>query len=126
MSTAPQLELFRPPVTDPNVIWLADYLFEYGNSKESVESLGWQIAKEILTAIPQHLREGEAKIDDRTIRAWAEAAAPKVISGQHGYKHTDHATAEEIRRFINTMESQGGKMIERAQKIRKYAHAKIG
>src|SRR3954465_8058955 len=112
-----QLEIFRPAATDPNVIWLADHLFE---------KAGWQTAREILDKIPDFIRYGEARIDDRTVRAWAEAAAPKIISGQRGYKQTDHATAEEIKMFLNTMHSQGVKMLKRAQKVRKYAHAKLG
>lgn len=113
-----QLEMFRPPSTDPNVLWLADHLLAESD---------WRTAKEILKIIPADIRDNsEAKIDDRTIRAWAEAAAPKIISGQFGYKHTDHATTEEIKRAINTWESQGTKMIQRANKVRKYAHARIG
>lgn len=112
-AAAPQLELFRPAATNPNVAWFVEILFVNG---------GWMRAADILAIVPPDF-DG---LTDRDVRAWAEAAAPKVISGQRGYKHTDHATAEEIKMFINTMESQGSKMLSRANKVRTYAHAKIG
>lgn len=111
-ATAPQLELFRPKTEDPNVAWFVELLFV---------NASWMKAGEIIAKIPP-----DYEFDDRTIRAWAEAAAPKIISGQRGYKHTDHATPDEIKMFLNTMHSQGVKMLKRAQKVRKYAHAKIG
>jgi hypothetical protein len=114
----PQLEMFRPQADDPNVLWFADLLFINGQ---------WMTAAKVIEMVPLEFRErSERAIDDRQVRAWAEAAAPKVISGQRGYKHTDHATAEEIKAFIATMESQGSKMLARAHKVRTYAHAKIG
>jgi predicted RNA-binding protein (virulence factor B family) len=117
-AAAPQLELFRAAATDPNVAWLVELLFVNGS---------WLTAREVLQNIPPEAHDSvDFTIDDRRIRMWAEAAAPKIISGQHGYKHTDHATAEEIKAFINTMESQGTKMLARANKVRAYAHAKIG
>ena len=50
----------------------------------------------------------------RFIRALADAAAPEIISGQEGYRHITHATAEEIWHSIHWMESQASKMQERA------------
>lgn len=114
MNAAPQLELFRPKADDPNVAWLVDFLARKSD---------WITARQIMETINPWLPD---KLNDRDLRALAEAAAPKVISGQRGYKHTDHATAEEIKAFIATMESQGTKMLARANKVRTYAHAKIG
>jgi hypothetical protein len=117
-AAVPQLELFRPKADDPNVAWLADLLFV---------NAGWITARDILAKIPPSVIESvDFTIDDRRIRMWAEAAAPKIISGQLGYKHTDHATAEEIKAFINTMRSQAKRMLVRSNCVRKYAHAKIG
>ena len=107
---APQLELFRPPPDNPNVEWLVELLLDHA---------GWLKANSIV-AISGN------RVTDRDVRAWAEAAAPKIISGQFGYKHTDHATAEEIKAFINTMRSQATRMLKRSNCVRKYAHARIG
>lgn len=120
MTKAPQLELFRPPATDPNVIWLADHLFA---------KRGWVKAEDIVIAGGMYEDDkGNRKwrLNDRKIRALAEAAAPKIISGQEGYKHTDHATPDEIKMFINTMRSQATRMLKRSNCVRKYAHARIG
>lgn len=109
----PQLSLFtdkRPTPSESDAQWLIDFLNQHR---------GWVKAKTIQAMLG-------GRHDDRGIRAIAELAAPKIISGQNGYKHTDHATAEEIKMFINTMESQGTKMLNRANKVRTYAHAKIG
>jgi hypothetical protein len=124
MPPAPQLELFRPAATDPNVAWFAELLFVNG---PGAGISGWMTARDVLKHIPAEVIESvDFAIDDRRIRMWAEAAAPKIISGQRGYKHTDHATAEEIKIFINTMRSQATRMLKRSNTVRKYAHAKIG
>jgi hypothetical protein len=117
---APQLELFRPKADDPNVAWLAGHLFAKRD---------WQTAEDIVLAAGWYVDDkGNRKwrLNDRKIRALAESAAPKIISGQLGYKHTDHATQEEIKAFINTMRSQATRMLIRSNCVRKYAHAKIG
>jgi hypothetical protein len=105
-----QLEIFRADPTDPNVDWLVNLLFERRD---------WLTAAEIIQLAGHRLH-------DRAIRALAEAAAPKIISGQKGYKHTAHASPEEIHHFYSAMRSQAVKMLHRAQKVRQYAHAKIG
>lgn len=63
--------------------------------------------------------------NDRVIRALAEASN-QVISGQRGYRHIRHATAEESRHFVNAMRSQAEKMIDRAERVRRQCHAMVG
>lgn len=131
MTSAPQLELFRAAPDDPNVAWFTEFLFVNGPrscpDRVGPGRAGWLTAAKILELVPQEIKDAvDFTIDDRRIRMWAEAAAPKIISGQHGYKHTDHATADEIKTFVATMESQGTKMLARANKVRTYTHAKIG
>jgi hypothetical protein len=106
----PQLDLFAPPPTDPQAVWFVRLLHKMYR---------WVPARDI-TAL------SSGRLDDRAIRALAEASAPYIISGQKGYKHSDHATPEEIRHFINSMESQGSKMVRRAEAVRRYAHGRIG
>lgn len=106
----PQLSLFAaPPADDPDVVWLERTLDVVGD---------WMRAKELATA-------SEDRLDERDVRSLAEASSA-VISGQKGYKHLDRATAEEIAHFIAWMESQGRKMIGRAERIRRHAHGRIG
>jgi type II secretory pathway component PulJ len=64
--------------------------------------------------------------DDRTIRAYAEAAGGQVISGRKGYKHIEHAQTDEIDHFCNMMESQAKRMLDRAIRTRNLAHAHVG
>ncbi|HYG36371.1 MAG TPA: hypothetical protein VEC99_16375, partial [Clostridia bacterium] len=70
---------------------------------------------------------GREDSDDsrRWVRALAQAS-DWVISGQKGYKHLSHATAEEVNHFIHWMESQGKKMIGRAERMRRNAHGVLG
>lgn len=49
-----------------------------------------------------------------------------IISGQPGYRHLEHASAEEISHAANWLESQAKQMGERAQAIRRNAHKRIG
>jgi hypothetical protein len=106
-----QLEL-RPFVAapaDPNVKWLEDLL-------EGAKC--WMSAKDIcLTTF--------GKVLDREVRELASASG-NVISGQRGYKHVRHATAEEINHAANWLISQGRKMIQRGVRIRRAAHQVFG
>jgi hypothetical protein len=108
----PELGLFKASEDDPNVLWLEKYLKECG---------------EWVTAAGLVLRAGRALSDDnrRWVRALAEAS-DRIISGQKGYKHLERATAEEVRHFVNWMESQGRKMIGRAERLKRNAHAIFG
>jgi hypothetical protein len=112
MKTSEQLELFEVAAADPNVIWLERYL---------LEASGWLTAGQ-LSAIA-----GKADSEDgrRWVRSLAQASE-WVISGQKGYKHVKHATAEDLNHFMGWMESQGKKMIGRAERMRRNAHALVG
>lgn len=101
------LPLFQAAPSDANVLWLERYL------KECRE---WVLGKNLCVLVNQ---------DERWLRSVAEASA-WVISGQKGYKHVENATAEEVNRFVNWMESQGKKMIARAERLRRNAHAVFG
>ena len=76
---------------------------------------GWMTAKEI-AALMTH-----DNFQDREIRQIASESS-NVISGQKGYKHIAHSSAEEIDHAANWLESQAKKMSERACAIRRNAH----
>lgn len=84
-------------------------------------ALTWMTASDILLSV------GRPKSDDnkRWLRELA-AASEWVISGQKGYKHLDHATAEEIDHSANWLISQGRKMIKRGVAQRRNAHKIFG
>ena len=106
------LPLFQVAPEDPNVAWLEGYL---------KEARDWMRAAQLVVLIN--------KPDNDDSRRWLRALAQAsdwVISGQKGYKHLEHATAEEVNHFINWMESQGKKMISRAERMRRNAHAIVG
>jgi hypothetical protein len=128
-AAAPQLELFRPKPTNPNVAWLTDLLLDHGRRTASTEANGWLNSSQIITKAGFYTDEkGNRRwlLNDRDVRALAEAASPKIISGQKGYKHADHATADELNHCSNSLKSQAVKMLKRSVAIRRYAHAKIG
>jgi hypothetical protein len=107
-----EFEMFDQRRDEEEVRWLESYLQECG---------GWRTAMELLILV------GREKTSDgaRWVRALAEAS-DRVISGQKGYKHLDHCTADEVSHFVNWMESQGKKMIGRAERVRRNAHAVFG
>jgi hypothetical protein len=105
----PQLGLFKPRPTDSNVVWLETLLKTNTN---------WMTAKEIVAACFN-------KLNDRDIRSLA-SASEHVIPGQRGYRYDECATIEECNHAANALESQAKKMGERAQRIRRNAHRKIG
>ena len=108
------LPLFQVAPEDPNVMFLVEHLRV---------TKGWSTAREISQYVLARIGR---EVGDRELRAWAAAAEPDVISGQKGYKHVEHATAEELSHFVHWMESQGKKMIARAEAVRRRAHALIG
>lgn len=107
-----ELPIFQVDPADPNIAWFENYLKEHRD---------WMTAREILTIA--------GKADGDESRRWVRALAQEsawVISGQKGYKHLQGATAEEVNRFVNWMESQGKKMIGRAERMRRNAHGIFG
>lgn len=65
------------------------------------------------------------RVNDRDIRKLASKNT-NIITGQKGYRHIIHSTAEEIAHCANTLESQAHEMSERACGIRKRAHQIFG
>ena len=111
MSQEQELPLFAAPPSEASVLWLERYLKECQD---------WMRAEQL--AVLQN-KEGEE--GRRWVRAVAEGSG-WVISGQKGYKHVENATAEEINHFVNWMERQGKKMIARAERLKRNAHAVFG
>lgn len=109
----PQLPLFECAPDDPNVLRLVGLL---------ARAADWLTAREILEQLGLEPNEDNR----RSVRAWAEAAADELISGQHGYRHIDRASAEEIHHFVSWMNRQGDKMKLRAARTRARAHATVG
>ena len=97
---------------DEQMRWLEAYL---------KEAQRWMTAAELLLLV------GRETNDDgkRWLRGLANASA-WVLSGQKGYKHLSHATAEEVARFCDWMESQARRMTSRAERMRRNAHAVFG
>jgi len=117
MSSSPkpdpaQPELFRSPLGDPNVDWLEHYLDERH---------GWVRAAKIL----QELGLDDDEWRKREIRKLA-SASPWIISGQLGYRHLRHSTADEVKHFCAGFLSQIRLMAKRFNRIRRNAHAIFG
>lgn len=64
----------------------------------------------------------ETGLNERQLRAAANASDGQVISGQHGYKLTRLATADEIRHAINWMNKQANEMKRRVIAIERVRH----
>lgn len=61
----------------------------------------------------------------RFLRIWANASDGRVISGQKGYRHIDHATAEEIVHASRWLIHQAKEMEERGRAILRRAHQNL-
>lgn len=110
ISTEQQPDLFTAkPAVDPEASWLEKLLFE---------GKCWMSARDIMATT-------KGAVIDREIRQVA-SECEHIISGQKGYKHIAHATAEEINHAANWLESQAKKMSERACAIRRNAHKIFG
>lgn len=64
--------------------------------------------------------------NDRKIRKLAAESDGLIISGNHGYKHTRHATPDELAEFWGRMVSQGKQMIARAILAKRKHHQLVG
>jgi hypothetical protein len=104
-----ELDSYRPPETDPDdVSRLVALLSASGTwltAREITEQLGWS---------------------DRKTRDLASHSSGQIISGNSGYKHTRHATPEELGEFYGRMVSQGKQMIQRAIRAKRVHHALVG
>ena len=108
-----QLELptanFPLPASAGDAAWLEEMLRGAGT---------WMSARDITLST-------RGVVGDRAVRALA-SGSPWIISGQKGYKHLEHATAEEIAHASNWLISQGKVMIRRGLRIRRNSHRMIG
>lgn len=104
-----QLEFSPAPVAAPSAAWLENILRDAGC---------WMTAKDLILST-------HGKTHERNLRELA-SASDWIISGQKGYLHLQHASAEEITHAANWLESQAKKMSDRAGKIRRNAHRGIG
>lgn len=104
-----ELPMFQHAPDDPNVQWLENLLRG---------AQCWMSARDIC------LTNG-GRTRDREVRALASASA-NIISGQNGYKHIAHATAEEIHHASSWLVSQGKKMIKRGIAIQRNGHRRLG
>lgn len=111
MTSDPQLKFFAAAPTDPNVAWLERVL---------LEERRWLTAAELVQ------RSGGV-LHDRAVRVLANASA-NVLSGpgSPGYRHLATATPEEIDHWANALIAQGRLMIQRAVRLRRRAHERIG
>jgi len=104
-----QPDLFSRVVTPQEMGWLEKLL---------LDGKCWMTAGDIALTT-------QGRVNDRDIREVASGSA-MIISGQKGYKHVSHSTAEEINRCANGLESQAKKMSDRAGAIRRQAHKIFG
>ena len=82
---------------------------------EILESLyGWITAKKLVSLA--------SWLDERALRAMANASGGRIITGQKGYKAARWATPNEIAHSANWLEHQAKAMLRRADIIR-LAHA---
>ncbi len=110
----PQKDLFEQPrhAENADVRWLENLL---------AGTADWFTSRVVLISL------GRTPTDDN--RRWVRELASTsewIISGQKGYKHIKHATAEEIEHAANWLESQAKKMSDRAGGIRRNAHKIFG
>jgi hypothetical protein len=107
--TTPTPDLFEFTDESISVKWLENLLRGGGC---------WMTAKDIILST-------RGKAHERTLRDLASQSG-QIITGQKGYKHIEHATAEEIAHASNWLISQGKKMIKRGLTIRRSGHRRIG
>lgn len=97
-------------------------LFDYrpttnGNALQSaLRGRGWVRARELCPVMG---------MDDRAIRAEAEASAGEVVSGNRGYCLLTECSVEDLTHSANRLISQGKKMIRRGIRQLHAAHQKL-
>jgi len=110
-----QMDFFETPPDDPNIAVL-EGLLASGKWRKSTEMMD-----EIFTR-----SGGQTEWSGAKINSLAAAACPRIISGDLGYKLTEHATPAEVDHFCNQMRGRGQAMVERAEKTRRFAHKIFG
>ena len=83
--------------------------------------LDWVTAAQVCVLLDQIPNDN----NKRKLRAIANRSH-HLISGQKGYRYTRHATADEIHHFAAWLRTQAKEMDERAGRVLKAAHAKLG
>lgn len=116
MTTQAELEFFETSPADPNVGWLEELLDGAGC---------WMKASDVVRTYSPNPMDDPSDSEKRYVRELA-SASEWIISGQKGYKHLRHATAEEIQHAAAWLESQAKKMGDRAGAIRRNAHKVFG
>lgn len=107
----PQLDFFASPEM-PDVEWIEG---------ELDRARCWLFAAELCR------RAGIE--DDEDHKRWIRQLACRskwVVSGQRGYRHMRHATAEEIDHCCAGLESQARELVTRAIRLRRNAHQMVG
>jgi hypothetical protein len=117
MTTQP--DLFAPPtataVLPPGVTEV-----DVANLRAHLMSHGWQTRREICEAMFW---------DERKLRDVAETLGPEIIRCQLGFKLTDLVTREDlaaVKQCVDAFRSQGQKMLNYSESLRRRLHAIIG
>lgn len=79
---------------------------------------GWYTSQQICAATG-------GRLDDRMLRH-VISGSDCIISSHKGFRHIEHATAEEIRHFLNDMLSRARALGRRYAAVRRRAHRIIG
>ncbi|MEK9753271.1 MAG: hypothetical protein VW338_08685 [Rhodospirillaceae bacterium] len=100
------LPLFQPRAVDPQVDDFLALLAEFGHlTRAQFQGLrGW---------------------NDRTVRALAAEAGPKVVRGQKGFCLTQNANLDETREAAEASIAQGKKMIRYGLQLKRQLHGQI-
>lgn len=108
-----ELPLFAAPVAADDEVGRFEALL--------LEARGWRTAEEVLGTLGIVATE----TNKRRVRAWANRTA-RVISGQRGYRHLRHASADEVRHCCAALEHQVKEVAERVARIRREFHGTVG
>jgi hypothetical protein len=104
-------------------------LFAYAESDERVRDFELLLegqADWVTTADLAEMTGRECTESYKRIPRALASASGWIISGQRGYRHLKHATAEEVQRCCATMESEAKKLAERAARLRRNSHRIFG
>lgn len=103
------LIVLEPRQADQWRAWIEHWLLAHG---------GWHTSQHICAATG-------GRLDDRTLRH-VISSSDCIISSHKGFRHIEHATAEEIRHFLNDMLSRARALGRRYAAVRRRAHKLIG
>lgn len=86
---------------------------------------GWLYAHPGWYTSPVLCAASGGRLTDRWLRQLI-SQSDVIISSGKGFKHIDHATADEIRHFLNDLLSRARALAQRHARIRRRAHRIIG